>query len=118
MTIHEFYHTVGGDYADVFSRFQNDTLTAKFLRMIPRDESINLLENAVAANDATSAFRAVHTLKGVALNLGLSRLASACSDMAEALRGSDTLPASAAELGSAVRAEYDAVRSALEQLDA
>ena len=38
------------------------------------------------AGDATTAFRAVHTLKGVALNLGLGSLAHASSQMTEALR--------------------------------
>ena len=38
------------------------------------------------AGDATTAFRAVHTLKGVALNLGLGSLAHASSQMTEVLR--------------------------------
>lgn len=38
------------------------------------------------AGDATTAFRAVHTLKGVALNLGLGSLAHASSQMTEAQR--------------------------------
>ena len=38
------------------------------------------------AGDTTTAFRAVHTLKGVALNLGLGSLAHASSQMTEALR--------------------------------
>ena len=38
------------------------------------------------AGDTTTAFRAVHTLKGVVLNLGLGSLARASSQMTEALR--------------------------------
>lgn len=38
------------------------------------------------AGDTTTAFRAVNTLKGVALNLGLGSLAHASSQMTEALR--------------------------------
>ena len=38
------------------------------------------------AGDTTTAFRAVHTLKGVALNLGLGSLAHASSQMTETLR--------------------------------
>ena len=38
------------------------------------------------AGDTTTAFRAVHTLKGVALNLGLGSLAHASSQMTEAQR--------------------------------
>lgn len=46
------------------------------------------------AGAATTAFRAVHTLKGVALNLGLGSLAHASSQMTEALRGQDSMPES------------------------
>lgn len=54
----------------------------------------------------------------VALNLGLTALAGVCSEMTEALRGSDTLPASAPALFEAVQREYDKVTGALVQLTA
>lgn len=53
-----------------------------------------------------------------ALNLGLTALAGVCSEMTEALRGSDTLPASAPALFEAVQREYDKVTGALVQLTA
>lgn len=59
----------------------------------------------------------VHTLKGVALNLGLGSLAHASSQMTEALRGQDKLPESVQPLYEAVQKEYVAVCSALEQLE-
>ena len=45
------------------------------------------LKTAVNNNDWEKAFLAVHTLKGMALNLGLSALASASSNLTEELRG-------------------------------
>ena len=95
MTIREFYTLVGGSYDDMSERFPSDALILRFLTMLPQDGSMELLARSVDAADAKSAFRAVHTLKGVALNLGLTALAGVCSEMTEALRGSDTLPASA-----------------------
>ncbi len=59
----------------------------------------------------------MHTLKGVALNLGLGSLAHASSQMTEALRGQDKLPESVQPLYEAVQKEYAAVREALEQLE-
>ena len=67
--------------------------------------------------DATTAFRAVNTLKGVALNLGLGSLAHASSQMTEALRGQDSMPESVQPLYVAVQKEHTAVCSALEQLE-
>lgn len=49
-------------------------------------DSMQNLTNAMNTGDTTTAFRAVHTLKGVALNLGLGSLAHASSQMTEALR--------------------------------
>ena len=116
MKLNEFYSTVGGDYTEAKARFQSDERIARFLKMFPGDDSMQNLSAAVAANDAPTAFRAVHTLKGVALNLGLGALAAVSSEMTEALRGSDTLPADP-ELYAAVHREYGKVRDALEQLE-
>ena len=93
MTIREFYTLVGGSYDDMSDRFPSDALILRFLTMLPQDGSMELLARSMDTADAKTAFRAVHTLKGVALNLGLTALAGVCSEMTEALRGSDTLPA-------------------------
>ena len=115
MTIREFYTLVGGSYDDMSERFPSDALILRFLTMLPQDGSMELLVRSVDAADAKTAFRAVHTLKGVALNLGLTALAGVCSEMTEALRGSDTLPASAPALFEAVQREYDKVTGAHER---
>ena len=86
MKLNEFYSTIGGDYTEARARFQSDERIARFLKMFPGDDSMQNLSAAVAANDAPTAFRAVHTLKGVVLNLGLGSLARASSQMTEALR--------------------------------
>lgn len=118
MTIREFYTLVGGSYDEVAERFPSDALILRFLTMLPQDGSMELLARSVDVADTKSAFRAAHTLKGVALNLGLPALAGVCSEMTEALRGSDTLPASAPALFEAVQREYDKVTGALVQLTA
>ena len=118
MTIREFYTLVGGSYNDMSERFPSDALILRFLTMLPQDGSMELLARSVDAADAKTAFRAVHTLKGGAPNLGLTALAGGCSEMTEALRGSDTLPASAPALFEAVQCEYDKVTGALVQLTA
>lgn len=94
MTIREFYTLVGGSYDDMSERFPSDALILRFLTMLPQDGSMELLARSVDAADAKTAFRAVHTLKGVALNLGLTALFEA------------------------VQREYDKVTGALVQLTA
>lgn len=56
--------------------------------------------------------------EGHCLNLSLTKLAAACSQLTEALRGADTIPQQARELLIPVRQEYARIRAALEELDA
>ena len=70
MKLDEFFRCVGGDYGEAKARFQNGERIVRFLNMFPGDDSMQNLTNAMNASDTTTAFRAVHTLKGVALNLG------------------------------------------------
>ena len=116
MKIQKFFQTVGGDYQEVCARFQSDARIVKFLQMFPADDSMEKLTQAMQSGDMDTAFRAVHTMKGVALNLGLSALATAASTLTEALRGDRAMPDPA--LYDAVRREYDTVRQALNQLEA
>ena len=117
MTVHDFYTAAGGDYADALDRLKSDAAIARFLKMLPRDGSMPRLRDAMAARDAAGAFRAVHTLKGVSLNLSLTSLATVCSDMTEALRSRAEMPDTAEALFQAVEREYGRVRAALEQLE-
>ena len=117
MKLNEFYMAVDGNYEDAMARLQNEMFVGKFLRMLPHDGSMMLLEKAMADGRANDAFRAVHTLKGIALNLSLTKLAAACSQLTEALRGADTIPQQARELLIPGRQEYARIRAALEELD-
>lgn len=86
MKLDEFIRCVVGGYGEAKARFQNDERIVRFLNMFPGDDSMQNLTNAMNTGDTTTAFRAVHTLKGVVLNLGLGSLARASSQMTEALR--------------------------------
>ncbi len=118
MTLTEFYAAVGGSYEDASARLQNDAFIGRFLRMLPRDDNMARLTAAVDSGSAEEAFRAVHTLKGIALNLSLVRLAEACTAMTEALRGSAAMPDNVRALHDAVAREYALVTETLSQLEA
>ena len=49
------------------------------------------LEEALNCDDFKAAFISVHTLKGVALNLSFTKLASVCSELTEYLRNYENL---------------------------
>ena len=65
----------GADYERTMARFMgSEDLYLKILAMLPRDGSLQTLEQALQAEDRSAAFDAAHTLKGVAGNLGLAPL--------------------------------------------
>ena len=87
MTLQEFYARVGGDYNATLSRLPSEALVKKFILKYPGDPSFAQLKDALAAQDWELAFRASHTLKGVAQNLGMARLYKAAAALCDAVRG-------------------------------
>lgn len=117
MTVKEFYSTIGADYQNVLSRLMKDTLVLKFLNKYKDDTSFDKLEKSVKAKNYEEAFSAAHTLKGLALNLGLSKLGGAASDLTEYLRGSGVKDAAKVErLMSPVRRYQKEVLDNLKKL--
>lgn len=66
MTLQEFYAKIGGNSADVLRRLPSEAMVRKFIGKYPADTSWGSLESAINSQDWETAFRAAHTLKGVA----------------------------------------------------
>lgn len=92
MGLTEFYSSVGGDYCEVFGRMPSDAMIQKFVFKFLEDSTYHDLNQAVEAKDLSAAFRAAHTLKGLAYNLGFEMLGNAASDLTEQLRGATSFP--------------------------
>lgn len=86
MTVQELYKTISGDYNEACSRLINEKLVARFVQKFPSDPSMENLRSALAEGDFKSAFRAVHTLKGVCGNLAFTKLYQAAWNLTEQLR--------------------------------
>ena len=111
MTIKSLYEAVGGDYEDVVRRLISEEFAAQLALGFLDDDGFSSLEKAMKNRNAEDAFRAAHTLKGVALNLGFKNLGESASELTEVLRkrtfdGAD-------EPFEKVRADYAVVISAL-----
>ena len=111
MTIKSLYEAVGGDYKDVVKRLISEEFAAQLALGFLDDDGFLSLEKAMKNRNAEDAFRAAHTLKGVALNLGFKNLGESASELTEVLRkrtfdGAD-------EPFEKVRADYAVVISAL-----
>lgn len=86
MTIQECYTALEGDYQEVLSRLYSDALVQKFVGKFLSDQSFQLLEDSLRVKNYEEAFRAAHTLKGVAQNLSFTKLYLSSSGITEALR--------------------------------
>lgn len=87
MTVEECYGEIGGNYGDVISRLRTDERVMKFLGKVASDPSFTLLTQSLENRNLEEAFRAAHTIKGVSMNLSLTRLYESAEPLTEALRG-------------------------------
>lgn len=89
MKLTEFYTQINGDYTDVITRFGTQQRTQRFVSLFATDTSYNQFITAMNAKDYQEAFRAIHTLKGICLNLGFTSLLTPVSEITELLRNDD-----------------------------
>lgn len=105
----------GIDFDSALARFMgNEALCFRFLMKFAEDPSYDALCEALAQGDCESAFRASHTLKGVAGNLSLTALFDALSAQAELLRLNELDMARAMQ--PRITEAYQAVLAALSKL--
>lgn len=116
MNINECYQAMGADYEEVFGRLRNERLITKFVLKFPSDPSFSQLQSTLEEKNVEEAFRAAHTLKGVAQNLGFTPLYEATATLTEVLRAGN-LPEDD-NMMNAVAKEYERTVAAIEQLNA
>lgn len=121
MDIREFYSRTDGNYESALQRFVNESRINRFIRLFPDDLCYEELESCLAKQDIKGAFRAVHTLKGVCLNLSFSGLYESAFEVTEALRHAD--PENAEDMERVysgmekLRKDYDTIIQAIHELD-
>lgn len=104
MNPQEVYTQLHGCYADAKSRLMTDKLIEKFLLKFLNDPTYQQLLDALATGNRQDTFRAIHTLKGVAANLGFTELQQTSSALTEQLRDGNSDPDE--QLLNAVKASY------------
>ncbi|MCH1980924.1 Hpt domain-containing protein [Lawsonibacter sp. OA9] len=102
----------GIDYDAAVARFSgNSGLYIRFLHKFLQDENMQLFSCAMKEERYDDALLAAHTLKGVAGNLGLTRLFDLCSQIVVELRSDNA--AQAQDLFPAAKEAYDAAVAAI-----
>lgn len=117
MTIEQCYEEMGGSFSEVSARLPSARLIEKFVRKFPEDPSYEQLRRALADDCLEDAFRAAHTLKGVAANLSFACLRQSASTLTELLRHAQAIPTGADAMFADVTREYHRVLEAIAKLD-
>lgn len=86
MTVKEIYEALDESYEEVYSRLDNDEWIAKYLKKFKDGDYKMIMNRALNEGDWVEGFKMAHSIKGLALNLGLSRLAKCSVDLSDALR--------------------------------
>ena len=105
MTVFDGYCALGGDVTSDIYQSLSEKMMLKFLKKLIEDEQMQILEQAIRSKDRDVAYAAAHTLKGVALNLAISRLANPLCGLTDALRAG--FPQNADELFHEVKIEFE-----------
>ena len=114
MTLKEFYEKNGGDLGEVSQRLPNEAMIRRFIYKFSEDPSYRRMKDALCMGDLKAAFLAVHTLKGIAQNLGFSDLSDAAHRLTESLRDMSGMPPR--ELVDAVDVCYDRLTGTILEL--
>lgn len=119
MTVQEVYNYLDENYIEIYERIGNEAWISKYLKKFLDDGCKAQMNKAILDKSWEDAFKAVHSIKGLALNLGLQKLSKVASTLCEELR--DGTPKSGeteiSQMALAVNAEYDRVVEVLKQLD-
>ncbi len=111
MNTRDIYEIAGEDFEPVKRRLASEEFIGLIVEKFAEDGTFSALAAALKKQDVSSAFRAAHTLKGVASNLGFSALAASASFLTEILRVGSFIGADEAFIK--VKAAYDKVIGAI-----
>ena len=115
MNLEECYEAMDSDYDDVMRRFGSETLVRKFVLKFLDDTSFQGLKEWLENQDAEPAFRSAHTLKGVCMNLGFTKLFEVSSALTEERRDKE-IKENSTEMFEAVEREYTRTIEAIKGL--
>lgn len=105
MQLRSFYEEENEDYDTVLHRLAgNEPLLRKYLKKFAEDTTFSSLEAAVQNADYDAIRTTAHTLKGMSVNLGLSRIHSLSSALVDCIRAEE--PQKITPIFDQLQAEY------------
>lgn len=117
MILENFYAKIGGNYNEVLERLLSEKRITSFVIRFLDDNSFETLCQYLDNKDYDSAFNSAHNLKGLAQNLGFTKLAKSSEKLRNALRSDnqDVLMTSHTLINDVI-ADYKEVKVAIKKL--
>ncbi len=115
MSLQEFYAVIGGDYDSTLKILKTDERILKFVKLSAGDDTFSNCQAMLEQGNIPEAFRASHSLKGVCMNLGYSRLATSASALTENIRDG-LLKDNTMDLFEVVKTDYLQLMEAIKEL--
>ena len=117
MTVQECYEAMEGNYEEVLGRMRTPERVVKFLNMVAKDGSYQLLCDSIETGNVDEAFRAAHTLKGLCGNLSITRFGESSSALCEFLREKRVINDEMMPMFEKVKQDYALTINAIKQLN-
>lgn len=117
MTLKEFYGAIDASYDDVMGRLMKEDRIKKYLLMFKDSKELENMDAALKEENYEVVFRCLHSLKGTALNLGITVLGSKSSDLCEKYRGGVKPSNDVTPLMEEVKAEFAKTAELIGQID-
>ncbi len=117
MNVKEFYGFIGGSYDEVASRLMKEERILKYLNKFTTAEDYANLHRFLEEKNYPEAFRAIHSVKGVAMNLGLAPLFKVSDVLCEELRSGDEPKIDISGMVSDVDEAYRQILDAIALID-
>lgn len=116
MTVQECYNRMEGDYEGVMGRLLSEERVKKYLLKMKDDNSMENFRRALEEEDYKEAFRCVHNLKGISLNLGLLACHRSSDILCEKLRNGKPAEDITEQIKDAEK-DYEEMKQAVEGLE-
>jgi hypothetical protein len=89
MNIKDFYLKTESNYNKAYDLFFSDDLIKKYIIKFKSDDTFKNLEQAFNNKDYAKMFMYSHALKGIALNLSLTKFYEATNELTDSLRNNN-----------------------------
>lgn len=93
MNLRELYSSEKGDYEKALYNLNGEANIKKYLKILSESSDINIAYDLYLHEKNDEAYRLIHGLKGVALNLDFQMLHLICYDLCKSINNNDNTEA-------------------------